>query len=331
MTITNRSNIPLALAVWLLHDEYDYINRPNYFSLTTLLKPLRQIILPRRIEPGLADPPDLEDFIARALGHSLHDSIEKAWKVGYARSLKLLGHPQHVIDRVIINPTDEYRQTHPECIPVFLEQRAYRKVMVNGVEYEIGGKFDMVAEGILTDNKSTSVYAQIFGGRDEDYKLQMSGYDWLDKAQPMPKITADYGVIHFIFTDWQKSQVLAGNNYPPSRLGKKSIALYSEPEMDRWVKNKLTLIQKYMNVSETQLPECSPEELWMSAPKFKYYADPAKTGGKSTRNFDTKQDASKHLAASGKGVVIEVRGEPKRCGYCPAFPVCTQREKYFPS
>ena len=106
MKITNNSNISLSLAVWLLHDEYDYVNEPNYISVTTLMKPLRHIILPRRIPRELVET-DVSDFIARALGHSLHDSIEKSWVKGYRRSLALLGYPEAVIDRVRINPTPE--------------------------------------------------------------------------------------------------------------------------------------------------------------------------------------------------------------------------------
>ena len=98
MKITNNSNISLSLAVWLLHDEYDYVNEPNYISVTTLMKPLRHIILPRRIPRELVET-DVSDFIARALGHSLHDSIEKSWVKGYKRSLALLGYPEKVIER----------------------------------------------------------------------------------------------------------------------------------------------------------------------------------------------------------------------------------------
>jgi len=332
--VTNNTGIPLALAVWLLHDEYDYHNKENYFSLTTLLKPLRQIVLPRRKINKLVAPPDVADFVARALGHSLHDSIEKAWKVGYKRSLALLGTPEDVIEAVRINPTDEERRADPGMLPVFLEQRAYREVTVNGVTYTIGGKFDMVMEGLLNDNKSTSVYAYIFGGRDNDYILQMSGYDWIDKAQPMPRITEDHGVINFIFTDWQKSQARSNANYPSSRVGEKRLPLLGEAEMDLWVKRKLTLIQKYMDAPETQLPECSDEELWRSEPKFKYYSDPVKAktpGARSTKNFTTLAEANQHLSSAGKGTVVTEPGEPKRCGYCDAFDRCTQKDRYFPT
>jgi len=31
----------------------------------------------------------------------------------------------------------------------------------------------------------------------------------------------------------------------------------------------------------------------------------------------------------GKGIIITVEGKPKRCEYCDAFAVCTQKDKYF--
>lgn len=49
--ITNNTGVSLAMAVWLVNDDYDYQKaKPNYISVTTLLKPLRQIVLPRRVE-----------------------------------------------------------------------------------------------------------------------------------------------------------------------------------------------------------------------------------------------------------------------------------------
>ena len=73
-TITNHEGIPLALAVWLVHDEYDYLNHPAYISATGLMKPLRHIILPQRQNPELRKAEDVADFVSRALGHAIHDS-----------------------------------------------------------------------------------------------------------------------------------------------------------------------------------------------------------------------------------------------------------------
>lgn len=48
MQYTNTTNIPLPLAVFLATDDYDY--QPDTISVTTLLKPIKQIILGRRLE-----------------------------------------------------------------------------------------------------------------------------------------------------------------------------------------------------------------------------------------------------------------------------------------
>lgn len=322
-TITNTGDISLALAVWLLHDEYDYINEPNYVSATALMKPLRHLILPKRV-PAEQQVVDVEDFISRAMGHSLHDSIEKAWTKGHARALRLLGYPEEVIERVRINPTPEEVRGSNSIIPVYLEQRGFRTVTVGGVTYTIGGKFDYVGEGIVQDVKSTTAYTWLYGGKDEDYKLQMSIYRWLHPD----KITEDFGRINFIFTDWQKAQAKINPNYPQQRVAHKDIPLMSLAETEAWIIAKLTQVQRYKDAPEDQIPECSADELWMSDPQYKYYADPAKTQGRSTKNFDDPIEARKFLAEKGgKGIIITVPGTPKRCGYCDAAPICTQKDR----
>ena len=324
MKITNKHNISLSLAVWLLYDEYDYVNEPNYISVTTLMKPLRHIILPRRIPRELVET-DVSDFIARALGHSLHDSIEKSWVKSFRRGLALLGYPEAVIDRVRINPTPEELAATPNIIPIYLEQRAKKTVTVNGKTWTVGGKFDMVAEGIVHDNKSTSAYTWVYGGRDEEHQQQGSLYRWLNPD----KITEDFIRINYIFTDWQKSQAKQNPNYPQKRVESKDIVLLSEAEVQRWVEWKLQLVMKYWDAPERDIPNCTDEELWMSDPKFKYFADPAKTSGRSTKNFDSLLEANAFKAEKGnKGIIITVPGEPKRCDYCDAFPICTQKDKY---
>lgn len=320
MKITNESGINLALAVWLLHDEYDYVNQPNYISATRLMKPLRQLVLPQRTPPE-EQTADVADYISRALGHSLHDSIEKAWKKGYKRSLTLLGYPDAVISKVRINPSTEEMQADDSIVPIYLEQRAFRSL--GG--YTIGGKFDMVAEGIVHDNKSTSAYTWVYGGRDEEHQLQGSIYRWLNPD----KITADFIRICYIFTDWQKASAKTNPNYPQSRVATKDIPLLSVEETEKWLLAKIALYNKYKDTPEDQLPECTDEELWRSEPQYKYYSDPTKTTGRSTKNFDSMADARMFQAdKGGKGVILTIQGEPKRCGYCEAFNNCTQKDKY---
>jgi hypothetical protein len=326
MRVSNNSDISLPLAVWLLHDEYDYQNDENYISATKLMKPLRHLVLPHRIPEAEQRAPDVQDYIASALGKSLHDSIEKAWTTGYHKALKLLGYTDDIINHVRINPSQSELAATPGCIPIYVEQRAKRTIKVNGRAYVVGGKFDMVMEGKVMDNKSTSAYAWVFGGKDEDYRLQGSIYRWLNPD----KITEDTIRINFIFTDWSAQDARANPKYPQSRVAYKEIPLLSVEETEQWVIWKLTQIQKYWKVPEAQVPECTEEELWRSAPKFKYYSDPTKTSGKSTKNFATLMEANQFWKADkgGKGIVITVPGEVKRCGYCEAFDACTQKDRY---
>lgn len=323
MQITNELGIPLSLAVWLLHDEYDYNDAEKYISVTGLMRPIRQIVLPPRI-PKQELKMDLADMIPRALGHSLHHSIERAWTYGYRESLRLLNYPDNVIDRVRINPTQEELVANPDIIPIYLEQRQIREF--DG--YKVGGKFDMVTEGIVNDTKSTTAYTWLYGTRDEENILQGSLYRWIDAAQPHPKITEDYMQINYIFTDWQKFQAKSNPKYPQKRLEKKTLQLMSVRDTDDWVRAKLTEFQKYRNTPEVELPWCTDEELWRSEPSYKYYSDPTKTSGKSTKNFTDLVEANSHLAEKGKGVVITKPGEVKRCGYCNAFDACTQKDNY---
>lgn len=318
MQLTNVTGVSLPLAVWLAADGYDFTARGKAISATSLLKPVRQILLKERLTEENRLQTDVTDLIASRLGHTIHDGIEKAWTRDYKSSLKKLGYPDAVIDRIRVNPVVK----EPGMIPVWLEQRSEREVM----GYKISGKFDMVLEGELQDFKSTSVYSWISGSKDEDYILQGSIYRWLNPHL----VTSDFLTIHFIFTDWSKAMAKrGGDNYPQQRVMPKQYELMSVEETDAWIRNKIRSLEAVADLDEPDLPRCTDKDLWRSDPKYKYYADPTKTSGRSTRNFDTLKEAEAYKASKGgKGIVITVPGQVKACSYCPAFPICTQQLEY---
>lgn len=325
MPITNNLGISLPIAVWLLHDEYDYISADKYISVTTLMKPLKQIALARRV-PASKRVSDVSDYISRALGNAIHHAMEKAWEDPKPK-LKLLGFPDSVIDRVLINPSDVELASTPDAIPIYIEQRAYRDI--DG--WTVGGKFDMVTEGIVNDTKSTSAYGWVFGTRDDEHIQQGSMYRWIDAAQPNPKITEDFMRVNYVFTDWQKALARQNKDYPQKRVEMKEYPLDSLEVTEGFIKSKLQLIEKFIDAPESDMPRCTDEELWRSAPQYKYYKDPSKTSGRSTRNFDSMADAAAFKQEQGNvGVIITKPGEVKRCGYCAAYEVCQQRREYFP-
>lgn len=316
--ITNNSEVGIVMAVWAVDDDYDHQDMENYISVTTLIRPIKQIILGSRVT--VKPESDVVDYFSRAFGNSFHASVEKAWVKNYRKNLAKLGYSKEVIDSILINPEDN--ELFEGCIPVYIEQRSCKQIE----GFVVGGKYDMVAEGILHDNKSTSAYTWVFGGRDDEHKLQGSLYKWLNPT----RIYANFIRINYLFTDWQK-MLAVKPTYPQKRCEVKDVTLMDIPETEAWVRTRLQDLKRLWNEPEEMIPECTDEELWRSEPVFKYYADATKTNGKSTKNFDDGAEAYAHKASKGGvGAVVEFPGEVKRCGYCPAAEICQQRKRYFP-
>ena len=328
MKITNEHGLSLPMAVWLLHDDYDYNTDPAYISATSLLKSTKQIILGKRIssEDRTAD---ISDFLAQRFGHAVHDSQEKAWRMSGKQALKRLGYPESVYENIAINPTEDYLKEHPECIPIWLEKRSIREITINGKVVKIGGKFDQVMEGKLFDSKTTSVWGYLNESKDDDHSMQGSIYRWLNPEI----ITDDFVNIQFVFTDWSKMMMRTVPNYPKIKAVEKVIPLHSLEDTEKFIRAKLSELLRLWDAPEEQMPPCTDKELWRSDPKFKYYSDPEKAkdpNARSTKNFDTLSDANAHMASKGgKGIVVTVPGEAKACGYCPAFDGCKQKDAYY--
>jgi len=316
---TNNSNISLSIAAWLVDDEYDYIDDPNYISVTTLMKHPRQLILNRRVPPPSAqNTMDVADAMARKIGHAVHSSIESTWRYRHAECLNKLGYPDYTIKRIRINPTPE--EVVPGIIPIYLEQRAFRKMG----KYNIGGKFDFVGDGALEDFKSTLVFYYMNGNNDAKYILQGSLYRWLNPDI----ITQNHMNIQFIFTDWKKHEAKykADQGYPQMRMVSRKYNLMSLPETEVWVQRKLALLESLENTPEPELPLCDSEALWQDRPTYKYYKNPNNTN-RSTKNFDTMAEANLRWIEDGRvGVIHEVPGPAKACLYCDAFSICSQKD-----
>lgn len=317
----NAGNIPLALAVFLATDNYDH--EDDTVSATALLKPTRQLILADRLPPeaGLID---VSGLVKSRMGSAIHDSIEQAWLHNHVPAMKALGYPQRVIDKVKVNPLPG--ELGEDDIPVYLEQRHYKEFM----GYKISGKFDFVAEGMVQDFKSTGVFTYMNDTKTDDYILQGSIYRWLAPHI----ITSDQMQIHFIFTDWQAARANEPG-YPSQQAMTITLDLMSLEATEQFVANKLREIQTHKNTPEEQLPLCTDKELWRKEPEWKYYKNPEKMS-RSTKNFKVSEFGSENAARSAAyarlakdgnvGVVVEKPGEVVACKYCPAFPLCSQKD-----
>ena len=313
----NVSEVPLSLAVFLASDSYDYDDTPNTISATTLLKPLRQIILPTRMPPG-EGLVNLADMMSNRLGAAVHDSIERAWTGNHDVAMKALGFPQRVIDRVVINPLPGADLT--DRIPIYLEQRLKRTLG----KWTVTGKFDFVGEGRVQDFKTASVWSYMNQVNATKQTLQGSIYRWLDPEL----ITEDEMDIIHIFMDWKAGMVKTDPNYPPQRFKRQIFPLLSVQETGRFIANQLSEIEKHWDSPEDELPLCDDEDLWRSEPVFKYYKSGDTNKNRSTKNFDSMHDARVRFIEDGSvGAIKEVPGQVTACKYCPAFAICTQKDQ----
>ena len=323
LNYTNKHNVSLALAVFLMYDKYDYDDRPNSVSATGLIRPLRQLVLSQQ-NKELMKTVDISDLVASRMGSAIHAGCEEAWtdQDNIAKALKVLGAGDAAIDSVVVNPSDEKEgwDTYPEgMIPVYVEQRAEKKID----DMIITGKYDLVLDGTLNDYKSTSVWTYIYDSNAWNYTVQGSIYKWLNPE----KITSDYININYIFTDWSATKARQDpKQYPQQRVLTKKYPLWGNAETENWIQNKLAAYARLADTPQSGLPECDDDELWASETVYKYYKNPAKTE-RATKNFPTMDEALIRKSADGDvGTIKTVPGEVKACRYCPVIGICTQAE-----
>lgn len=318
--VTNNSNLPLSIAVWLAHDDYDHDSRENHISATSLLKPLKQLILSNRVDNEAKD--DIVGLIPSAMGSSIHNGIEAAWVGSYAKNLEKLGYPKRVIERIRVNPSSEDLKADPDIIPIYLEVRSEKEI--DG--FIISGKFDFIGDGRLEDFKTTSVYTFMKGTKDEDYINQGSIYRWLNPD----KVTRDDMAIQFIFTDWQGSRTREPN-YPNMRTVEKKFMLNSYQATEAFVRKQLATIKKYWDKPESEIPECNDDDLWRKPTVYKVYKDEKAKRAMSGGVFDEDKRGAERFAREKGAIVKTFPGEVVACRYCKAFEICEQKQKYLDS
>ena len=312
--ITN--NIPISLAVWLVSDNYDRDSRSNAFSVTSLLKPIKSIVLSSRSHEDSTSP-DIYNLLPSRMGTAIHTAIEDAWSNpdNVKQALKVLGYPEKVISNIKVNPKNP-----SDCIPVYMEKRSEK--FING--YYITGKFDFVLDGVLEDFKTTGVMTWIKQSNTDKYILQGSIYRWLNPDI----ITEDYMYIRYIFTDWSPTKAKQDSTYPQSRTISQKYELLSLQETEQYIHARLAAITQSLTADEHEIPSCTPDELWQRPTVYKYYKNPAKKT-RSSGNFNNYHEAYQKFISDGSiGEIVTFPGEVVFCKYCNGINICNQAKQY---
>jgi len=332
MPYTKPEHLPLSVALWLTFDEYDYVDKQNYISATSLLKPTKQTILAARYRQSpLANKPDnLMQRFANRLGTAVHNSIDMAWDVHLKRGLQLLGHPDKVAENTVVfnentgMPSDEeIAKLRAEGKNIIIKEvRMFRDFG----KYIIGGKTDFVINGVPEDFKTVKTWAYGDEVKLKKELMQISIYRWLNPVA----IWEDHGRIIQIFMDWMKGQKIRAG-YPQEPIVAHTMELHSFAEVERFIEGKIRELEHYMDLPESELPRCTDEDLWRGKDSIKYYSDPAKAKdpkARSTKNFENLHEAEMHRQSKGKGVIKIVKGKVKACAYCAGYDMCQQKDEY---
>ena len=316
MEYSNNHNLGLPIAVVLAADGYNH--NDDVISVTQLIKPLRELILTERVRNlnvPTADP-DVINMYKSRVGTAIHAYAESVWLNEELRNAALvsLGIPKKTIEKIVVNP-EEVKKGQ---LPVYVEYTGYREIL----GYEIRGTADVIYFGRLGDYKKTSPLSYKDQAKNYKYSLQGSIYRWIMQD----KIEEDTMSIFEMYEEWTPYKA-SDPNYPPAQVVEKVIPLLSLTDTERYIKNKIKELNKYFDVPDSEIPECSDEELWRRKPVFKYYKNPnSKT--RSTGNFDTYEEAFARKEADGHvGIIEEIKSKAVACRFCPAFPICEQAKR----
>lgn len=315
---TNNTGLSLFAQVFLATDWYD--KKEAGLSVTTLIKPIRQTVLARRV-PVEAQIQDIINNVASANGSAIHDGYERAWKnPDLPTVLALLGMPAGAIKKIRVNPSAA-EVAAGGIIPCYTEIRS--SMVIRGVK--VSGKFDFCGDGVIEDLKNTSTY-KYMNTDGADYIYQGSMYRLLNQD----KVKKDFMNLTFNFTDWNKrDSFMKPDKYPQQKTLTKKYNLIPVVDTLAWAEGRVDLLLSNMGKPEAELPFCTDNELWRSDPVYKFYSDPSKAnvpGARSTKNFETRREADAWQAEKGKGIVVEKPGEVKACLYCAGFYACTQKD-----
>lgn len=254
----------------------EYDYVPSTISVTTLIGPARAWALKQLHAAELTM--DYSDMLAVRYGTAIHDSLEK---IG------------------VYNGGD------------FREKRFSAEL----AGWTITGKPDALIDGVLRDNKSTSVWKYVKREFD-DYVKQLSGYRWILHRNGI-EVPAE-AMIDFFFTDWKRSDALKGGNYPPIRYQEQRIELWDLDRTEEWLTDRL----EEFSFALGSIPQCSAEDLWQPPTTYAVYRKAGQS--RAVKVFQDKKSAAEFSATLPDSVIECREGKAKRCGYCSAAPFCSQ-------
>lgn len=301
MKITNKLNLPQPF-VDAVTKEYQY--KDKQYSVTTILKDVREILLTRRHNNEIEQ--DVADMIWLIFGTAVHKVLEDSKE-----------------------EETEFKEEH------FVEE------VENG--YKLSGQADLynAKEKMITDYKTCSVWKVIYNDWD-DYKKQLLMYAWafkkmgfeVDKGQ-IVAVIKDHSKT--------KAKIDSSYPQYPVYKKVFEFTEKDFEEIEKFIKEKFKEISKYENVADDELPICSLENRFNEGNKYAVKKKTNKRALKVYDNLEEAEKHLSQLEYKvmdkTTGEIEEIRndyeievreGEDKKCkDYCSCCNFCSYyKEKY---
>lgn len=295
MIITNKLGLPKAFVEMAQREHTQDTRR---YSVTSLLKGTREAILEKR--HGAEIEQDVSDMIWLLFGQAVHSILEQQEEEGHELKETKLTMPITVPDKSEIG----------ECVPV---------------EYTLSGIFDLynAKEKKITDYKTCSVWKVIYNDY-TDWQKQLLIYAYMMRYTGFD---VNCGEIVAIMKDHSKSKAKYDSNYPqyPVKVIRFDFTEQDFEDIESFLLDKFNEIHSCENLSDDELPLCTPEERYNSGDKFAVMKKGRKT---ALRVLDTKDDAEIWMNDNGGDYIEERPGEDKKClEYCSACQFCSHYKK----
>ena len=249
MIITNKFNLPKAY-VDAVKDNHVIVDKR--YSVTTLLDPIREILLKRRHYDEIEQ--DVSDMVWLLFGSAVHKIIEESDKTGFA----------------------EYNLEWPIIEDYVLSGICdlYNEELFSVEDHKTASVYKIIKQDFEDWRKQGLMYAYILrklGHHVGKLRFHALMKDWSHRDYRQAQFNHKFYPEHPIWT-WE---------YEISESDMK--------EIEEFIFNKFNEIIKYEHVKDDELPICSMEDRWNDGDKFKVIKEGNKRAIKICESYEEAQ------------------------------------------
>jgi hypothetical protein len=248
---------------------------------------------------SLFQPPKIRELAKRHADKIVEDASDRVWT--------MLGTANHYV-------LEQIAKRNPERYVT--EERFYMDV--DGMK--LGGQIDLYdkQEQVLYDYKVSSVYKAMSDDR----------FEWTAQAAVNRLLLEHNGyqvkraAIILVMKDWRMRDSKIKADYPKCPVVEIKLDAWKPEETFAYIKSRITLHQQAKDLSDDEIPICTPEERWE---KPTIYAVLPKEGAKRAVNgglYESESEAKEH-AKRISGAVERREGSCARCmDFCRVRQFC---------